>query len=168
MPPFLFSVTVSINNLIKIVIWDNRMKVRELLREKMNNWIGRYSKGVDKFILWQDNHYYYSLKQSAQSPGGSFKIIKNFDDMSLEEVKDWLSGAGYKEDKTVKEGDEYLTIKRKLFKALNKGDIEKLLGYNDSALIRLAQHAIDELNYTPTQRIKEFINAWRESHNLRR
>lgn len=80
----------------------NVMKVRELLSEKMNNWVGRYSKGVDKFILWQDNHYYYSLKQSAQSPGGNFKTVKNFDDMSLDEVKNWLSGAGYKEEKITK------------------------------------------------------------------
>lgn len=81
------------------------MKVRELLIEKMNNWIGRYSKGIDKFILWQDNHYYYSLQKSAQSPGGKFEIVKNFNDMSLEEVKDWLSGAGYKEEKNVNESN---------------------------------------------------------------
>lgn len=81
------------------------MKVRELLSEKMNNWVGRYSKGVDKFILWQDNHYYYSLKQSAQSPGGNFKTIKTFDDMSLDEVENWLSGAGYKKQ-NLKESKE--------------------------------------------------------------
>jgi len=81
-------------------------KIKTKVSEKMNNWIAKYSKGIENFILWQDNHYYYSLKQAAQSPGGSFKTIKNFDDMSLDEVDNWLSGAGYKKQE-LKENLEF-------------------------------------------------------------
>jgi hypothetical protein len=68
--------------------------------EKLNHWISKYSKGIDKFILWQDGPYYYTLRRSFQSPkSGKFETIKTFNDMSLDEVENWLSSSGYKIEK---------------------------------------------------------------------
>lgn len=89
---------MKVSELFDKLIDKNKINFKQI-DEKMNNWIGRFSKGIDKFILWQDNHYYYSLQKSVKSPGGKFEIVKTFNDMSLEEVKEWLSSAGYKEEK---------------------------------------------------------------------
>lgn len=105
------------------------MKVSELLGEKMHNIISAYVKDNEKFTLWQDGHYYYSLAKSVQDKSGKFQTIKTFNDKSLDEVENWLNGAGYKKqelkEETVSEGPVHFDMFAKRKAAENKERLAK-------------------------------------------
>jgi len=59
--------------------------------ESANHYMGKFAKDGQTYTLWQEADYYYQLTKSVQNAQGSFETVKTFDDMSHDEVLNWLS-----------------------------------------------------------------------------
>jgi hypothetical protein len=72
-------------------IKKKKQEEKKPVTESRNHFMGKFSKGGETYTLWQEADYYYKLTNSAQNANGNFDTVKTFDDMSSNEVLDWLS-----------------------------------------------------------------------------
>lgn len=72
-------------------------KIAGLKKEPLteSKFIGRYEKGDQSHILWQNNHYDYTLTKGQDTKSGKFDLVKKFGDHSHEDVHAALIKAGY-------------------------------------------------------------------------